>query len=383
MSEESPPYRVESDADREHMAEALRLAANGLYDTKPNPAVGCVIVKDGRVIARGWTAPPGGPHAERVALAAAGADARGATVYCTLEPCNHQGRTGPCTRALIDAKVARVVFAGSDPNPLARGGARELEAAGIRVSGGVLAAEAEPLNRGFFTRMRRGAPWVRVKIAATLDGRTALANGASRWITGPAARADVHRWRARAGAILTGSGTVLADDPRLDARREEAGIEASLGIKQPLRAIVDSRLVTPRHAKVLGSDGAVVFTTATADAATVHRLEAAGARVERVAAGADGHVGLPAVLARLAALDVNDVWVEAGAGLNGALLAAGLIDELIVYIAPKLFGAGARGMFAVPHLSDVAQGWTVAIEDVRNVGDDLRIVGRPSRVAHA
>ncbi|HET7133572.1 MAG TPA: bifunctional diaminohydroxyphosphoribosylaminopyrimidine deaminase/5-amino-6-(5-phosphoribosylamino)uracil reductase RibD [Gammaproteobacteria bacterium] len=381
MSEDSPRYRVDGDADREHMTEALRLAANGLYDTKPNPAVGCVIVKDGRVIACGWTAPAGGPHAARVAVAAAGAEARGATVYCTLEPCRHHGRTGPCTRALIDAQVARVVFAASDPNPHARGGAQELEAAGILVQGGVLDREAEPLNRGFFTRMRRGTPWVRVKIAATLDGRTALANGTSRWITGPAARADVHRWRARAGAILTGSGTVLADDPRLDARREEAGIDAGIGIKQPLRAVVDSRLSTPRHAKLLGAEGAVMFTTDTADAAAVHRLEAAGARVERVGGG--GQVDLAAVLARLAALEVNDVWVEAGAGLNGALLAAGLIDELIVYIAPKLFGAGARGMFAVPDLSQVTQGWTVAIEELAEIGGDLRIVGRPSSVAGA
>lgn len=380
MSEDSPRYRSDGDDDRVHMAEALRLAANGLYDTKPNPTVGCVIVKDDRVIARGWTAPAGGPHAERVALAAAGADARGATAFSTLEPCSHQGRTGPCTRALIDAGVARVVFAGSDPNPLASGGARELEAAGIRVKGGVLDAEAEPLNRGFFARMRRGRPWVRAKIAATLDGRTALANGASRWITGRAARADVHRWRARSGAILTGSGTVLADDPLLNARREEAGIATEIGIKQPLRAIVDSRLRTPPGAKTLAADGgALVFTTYAADARAARKLEAAGARVERVAG--DEHCDLAVVLARLAELEVNDVWVEAGAGLNGALLAADLIDELVVYLAPKLFGAGARGMFAVPDLSEVAHGWTVAIDELRTIGDDLRIVGRPSRVA--
>jgi diaminohydroxyphosphoribosylaminopyrimidine deaminase/5-amino-6-(5-phosphoribosylamino)uracil reductase len=220
-----------------------------------------------------------------------------------------------------------------------------------------------------------------VKIAATLDGRTALANGASRWITGPAARADVHRWRARSGAILTGSGTVLADDPRLDARREEAGIAAEIGIKQPLRAIVDSQLRTPRSAKTLAAEGAVLFTTDAADAGTVHRFEAAGARVERVTGGA--HCDLGAVLARLAALEVNDVLVEAGPGLNGALLAAGLIDELIVYLAPKLFGAGARAMFAVPDLREIAQGWTVTFDEVRDIGDDLRIVGRPSRVAGA
>ncbi|HZF31673.1 MAG TPA: bifunctional diaminohydroxyphosphoribosylaminopyrimidine deaminase/5-amino-6-(5-phosphoribosylamino)uracil reductase RibD [Gammaproteobacteria bacterium] len=382
MSEDRAPYRVEGDRDHEHMLEALRLAANGLYDTKPNPTVGCVVVRDDRVIARGWTAPAGGPHAERVALAAAGADARGATVYSTLEPCRHHGRTGPCTRALIDAGVVRVVFAGSDPNPLAGGGARELEAAGIRVKAGVLESEAEPLNRGFFARVRRGRPWVRVKIAATLDGRTALANGASRWITGPVARADVHRWRARSGAILTGSGTVLADDPLLDARREEAGIAAEIGIKQPLRAIVDSRLRTPPAARTLAAEGgALVFTTYAADARAARTLAAAGARVERVAGGE--HCDLAAVLARLAELEVNDVWVEAGAGLDGALLAADLIDELIIYVAPKLFGAGARGMFAVPELSEVAQGWAVAIDELRTLGDDLRIVGRPSRVAGA
>jgi len=375
MSTGGPHHRRSDALDRQHMAEALELAANGLYDTKPNPAVGCVLVKGGLVIARGWTAPAGGPHAERVALAAAGTQAHGATAYVTLEPCCHQGRTPPCTRALIEAQVARVVFEGHDPNPLVNGGgARELAAAGIEVEGGVLEREAEPLNRGFFARMRRGRPWVRLKIAASLDGRTALASGESQWITGPESRADVHRWRARAGAVLTGSGTVLHDDPSLDARREEAGIDATLGIKQPLRVILDSRLRTPPSAKTLSLPGEVlIFTTRVADEAQ-RVLERAGARVERVQGGE--HCDLNEVLARLAALEVNDVWVEAGARIDGAFLQARLIDELIVYMAPRLLGDGARGMFAVPALAALADAWRLTFDEVSTIGDDVRVVAR-------
>jgi diaminohydroxyphosphoribosylaminopyrimidine deaminase/5-amino-6-(5-phosphoribosylamino)uracil reductase len=336
-----------------------------------------VLAKNGRVIASGWTAPAGGPHAERVALAAAGAEARGATAYVTLEPCCHHGRTGPCTKALIEAGVARVVFAGHDPNPRVNGGgARELAAAGIDVVGGVLEQEAEPLNRGFFARMSRGRPWVRCKIAASLDGRTALANGQSHWITGPEARAEVHRWRARSGAVLTGSGTMLHDDPSLDARRAEAGIDRRLGIEQPLRVIVDSRLRTPPSARTLALPGEVViFTTRIGDEAQAH-LERAGAKIERVS-GVE-HCDLGQVLSRLAELEVNDVWVEAGARLNGALLRAGLIDELILYVAPCLLGDSARGMFAVPALSVLADGWPLAIEDVAMIGRDVRITARMS-----
>jgi diaminohydroxyphosphoribosylaminopyrimidine deaminase/5-amino-6-(5-phosphoribosylamino)uracil reductase len=375
---------VADENDHKHMGEALRLATNGLYDTAPNPTVGCVLVKDGRVLGTGWTAPAGGPHAERVALAAAGAEARGATAYVTLEPCCHTGRTGPCTTALIEAGVARVVFAGHDPNPRVNGGgARELTAAGIAVEGGVLAHLAEPLNRGFFARMRRGLPWVRSKLAVSLDGRTALANGVSRWITSASARGDVHRWRARSSAILTGSGTIVDDDPSLNARREEAGIDAAIGIEQPLRTIVDARLKTPVNAKTLSLPGEVlVLTTRSVEDPAAVALRNAGARVETVA-GDGEHCDLRAVLVRLAEHEVNDVWVEAGAGFNGGLLAAGLIDELIIYLAPKLLGDSARGMFAVPPLTELAAGWSVTFDDVRRIGPDLRIMARVSRVAGA
>ena len=370
--------------DHEHMARALQLAANGLYDTAPNPAVGCVLVKGSRVVGTGWTAPAGGPHAEVVALKAAGAAARGATAYVTLEPCCHTGRTGPCTKALLEAGVTRVVFAGRDPNPrVAGGGARELAAAGVAVEGGVMESAAEPLNRGFFTRMRRGVPYVRSKLAVSLDGRTALANGASKWITSAAARADVHRWRARSSAVLTGSGTIVDDDPSLDARREEAQIPESIGIKQPLRVVIDARLKMPPSAKTLALPGEVlVLTTHALGDPKAEALRAAGARVERVAGDAE-HCDLRAVIEHLGALEINDVWVEAGAGLNGALLAAGLIDELIIYMAPRVLGSAARGMFEVPALESLADDYRVTFDEVSKIGADLRIVALVSRVARA
>jgi diaminohydroxyphosphoribosylaminopyrimidine deaminase/5-amino-6-(5-phosphoribosylamino)uracil reductase len=370
--------------DYEHMARALQLAANGIYDTAPNPAVGCVLVKDTSVVGTGWTAPAGGPHAEIVALKAAGAAARGATAYVTLEPCCHTGRTGPCTKALLAAGVSRVVFAGHDPNPRVNGGgAAELEAAGVAVEGGVMEREAEPLNRGFLTRMRRGVPYVRSKLAVSLDGRTALANGASKWITSAAARSDVHRWRARSSAVLTGSGTIVDDDPSLDARREEAQIPESIGIKQPLRVVIDARLKMPPSAKTLSVPGEVlVLTTRALDDPKAEALLAAGARVDRVAGDAE-HCDLRAVIAHLGALEINDVWVEAGAGLNGALLKAGLIDELIIYMAPRVLGATARGMFELPALESLADAYRVAFDDVVKVGADLRITARVSRVAGA
>ncbi|HEX6999766.1 MAG TPA: bifunctional diaminohydroxyphosphoribosylaminopyrimidine deaminase/5-amino-6-(5-phosphoribosylamino)uracil reductase RibD [Gammaproteobacteria bacterium] len=358
--------------DHEHMARALRLAARPLRNTDPNPRVGCVIVKDDRVVGEGFHARAGGPHAERVALDAAGEAARGATAYVTLEPCCHQGRTPPCAPALIEAGIARVVCGAVDPNPRVNGGGLSvLAAAGIAVESGVLAAESEALNRGFFSRMRRGRPWVRSKLAASLDGRTALADGRSQWITGAAARADVHRWRARSSAVLTGSGTVLADDPLLTARPEDAPAD----LLQPLRVIVDSDLQTPRTARTLSAGGEVVIFTTRDGGGNADALVAAGARIERVSGV--GRCDLREVIERLGALEVNEVWVEAGPRLNGALLDARLVDELVLYFAPKVLGDGARGMFALGPLASLDAAPALEIDDVRRVGDDLRVIARP------
>ncbi|HEU4616676.1 MAG TPA: bifunctional diaminohydroxyphosphoribosylaminopyrimidine deaminase/5-amino-6-(5-phosphoribosylamino)uracil reductase RibD [Gammaproteobacteria bacterium] len=362
--------------DSELMARALRLAAKGAATTAPNPTVGCVLVQGDEIVGEGYTSPAGGPHAEIAALAAAGERAAGATAYVTLEPCCHTGRTGPCTEALIAARVARVVYAVADPNPLVGGGgAAALRAAGVEVEAGVLEAEAEAMNRGFFARMRRGRPWVRSKLAASLDGRTALADGASRWITGEAARRDVHRWRARSGAVLTGIGTLLRDDPSLTARPPGGSP------RQPLRVIVDARLRTPPDAKTLSLPGQVVIFTTEAGAAGAGDAWRRRARVEVVRGAA--HCDLAEALERLASLEVNDVWVEAGPGLNGALLEAGLIDELVVYLAPHILGDDARGMFSLTPLASLEERIELEIDSVRRIGRDLRIVARPMRKRQA
>lgn len=367
---------VADELDRRYMTRALELAHGGMYNTDPNPTVGCVLVNGG-IVGEGWTAPAGGPHAERVALAAAGPRARGATAYVTLEPCSHFGRTPPCTTALIEADVARVVCASVDPNPLVAGkGVEGLRTAGIEVTVGLLGTEAESLNRGYLSRMRRKRPWLRLKIAASLDGRTALGNGASRWITGPEARRDVHRWRARSSAVLTGIGTVLADDPSLTARLEEPGVD----VLQPARVIVDSRLRMPPTARMLSLPGQTLIFGAGGDPAAARRLAAAGARIEHVAAAP--RCDLRAVLARLAELEFNDVLAEAGPALSGALLEAGLIDELIVYVAPVVLGDDARGMFSIAPLRSIEQRFGLVIDDVSRLGDDLRITARPSTVAN-
>ena len=370
--------------DHAFMARALALAERGAASTDPNPTVGCVIVDAGTVVGEGFTQRAGGPHAEIEALAAAGTRARGATVYVSLEPCAHTGRTGPCTTALVEAGVARVVYAVDDPNPEVAGrGRATLEAAGIAVASPLLAAEAERMNRGFFARMRRGRPWVRCKLAASLDGRTALANGQSQWITGAAARRDVHCWRAKSSAVMTGIGTVLADNPALTARPGDLGID----VLAPKRIVVDARLATPPTARVLAPDGEViVFAVEPQDAAARDRrraLEARGARVETVPAEAAAddaaalRCDLVAVAERLGRLGINSVWLESGPVLAGAMLARGLVDELVLYLAPSLLGSSARGLFELPPLESLDARYRLAFDDVRRIGEDLRIVARP------
>ncbi len=350
------------------MAQALRLAERGLYTTSPNPRVGCVLVRDGNVIGEGWHERAGEPHAEIHALHAAGAAARGATAYVTLEPCSHHGRTPPCADALIQAGVVRVVVAVQDPNPQVAGqGIAKLHASGIAVECGLMEAAARELNIGFFARMTRGTPWVRSKIAASLDGRTALNNGESKWITGAAARQDVQNWRARSCAVLTGIGTVLADDPQLNVR----DIATS---RQPLRVVMDSQLRMPPDARLLQQRSMLVY-TATRDTQKIDALEQAGACVF-VLPDANGQVNAAAVLRDLAAQGCNEVLVEAGSKLNGALLKAGLVDELVLYFAPQLLGDMARGMARLGELTTLEQRIELEWQDLRNVGRDLRIVAR-------
>ncbi|MFZ5574318.1 MAG: bifunctional diaminohydroxyphosphoribosylaminopyrimidine deaminase/5-amino-6-(5-phosphoribosylamino)uracil reductase RibD [Pseudomonadota bacterium] len=356
-----------SAADSRHMARALQLAARGLFTTTPNPRVGCVIVRGDTVVGEGWHARAGTPHAEIHALNAAGAAARGATAYVTLEPCSHHGRTPPCAEALVNAGVARVVAAMKDPNPLVAGGGIDmLTLAGITAEVGLMEAEARALNPGFVSRMTRGRPWVRLKTAATLDGKIALANGQSQWITGEAARADVQRLRARACAILTGSGTVRADNPRMNVRDLDIG-------RQPLRVVVDSRLCTPANAAILPALVACHHAESGARAA----LEAAGAEVVELP-GSGGRVDLAALLALLAQRGVNELHVEAGAALNGALLEAGLVDEWVAYVAPVAVGDAARGLFATAPLAALADAARFRFADVRQVGGDLRLTLVPA-----
>ena len=443
-----------SAVDRRHMARALDLARRGLYSTDPNPRVGCVIARGERVVGEGWHRYAGEPHAEIHALAAAGGDSRGATAYVTLEPCRHTGRTGPCTRALIEAGVTKVMAAMPDPDPRVAGrGFAELAEAGIEVETGLMEASARALNRGFVSRHERGRPWVRCKLAATLDGRTATAAGESRWITGEAARADVHRLRAQAGAVLTGIGTLLADDPRLDARMEDAWMEdtgrLAPPMRPPMRVIVDSRLRTPPPARALSAPGDILIMTIGGDGATGgdgakgpivdgiarepgdalaattgggggpivdgiarepgHPLAAtagggivggivgepgdalaattgAAARMRAlVEAGAEivplpdvgGRVSLPALMAALAGRGVNEVHTECGPTLAGALLGSGLVDEIVVYLAPALLGDAARGMFTLPGVAAMRDRIGLEITGVARLGADLRIDAVP------
>ena len=354
------------------MPQALALAANGLTLTAPNPRVGCVLASaQGEVLGQGHTQQAGGPHAEIMALRDATANGHsviGATAYVTLEPCSHHGRTGPCCDALIAAGIKKVVASIADPNPLVSGqGFERLRAAGIEVEVGPGAAESREINIGFFSRMIRKTPWVRMKVAASLDGATALTNGRSQWITSPEARADGHAWRARAGAVLTGIGTLLQDDPRLDVRLVETP-------RQPFRVIVDSRLQTPPGANIFKAGGPVWIYTATPDADTRAALLARGATVSCLP-DAHGKVDLAAMMKDLAQREINELHVEAGSKLNGSLIRAGLVDEFLVYLAPKLLGPG-QGMASFGPLHALSDAIELQFQATEMVGVDLRVIAR-------
>lgn len=356
--------------DTEGMQLALEWAAKGLYTTSPNPRIGCVIVREGRVIGAGVTQPAGQDHAEIQAMKdaqARGNDVRGATAYVTLEPCNHHGRTPPCSDALVRAGLGRVVAAMEDPNPLVAGqGLAKLAAAGIEVSSGLLAHEAYELNIGFFSRMMRGLPWVRMKTAASLDGMTALHNGQSQWITGPEARADGHAWRARACAILTGIGTVNADDPQLNVRAVDTP-------RQPRRIVVDSRLDISPSARVLEGGGTWVV-AAVSNREKEAALRAVGAEIITLP-NPHGKVDLPELMRELGRRQINELHVEAGGKLNGSLIREGCVDELLVYLAPMLLG-DAQGMFALPALTELSGRKSLKFHEVQQTGADLRILAR-------
>ncbi len=357
--------------DYRFMSRTLRLAEAGLCTAHPNPRVGCIVVReDGSVVGEAWHRRAGQPHAEVLALQQAGQRARGATVYVNLEPCCHTGRTPPCSAALIEAGVARVVAAMEDPNPrVSNGGIAELRTAGIQVDVGIMREQAQRLNRGFVQRMRHRRPWVTLKVAASIDGRTAMASGESRWISGDASRADVQRLRAKSAAILTGTGTVRADDPALTVRLP--GVE-----RQPLRVIADSHLALGVDARVLRESGEVLICTLSRDRAKIDRLARAGAEIVQLPEF-DGHVDLRAMMKELVAREVNELLVEAGRTLSGALLQARLVDELIVYLAPDAIGDAARGMFHIPAIERLSQRVEFDIGDVRRVGRDLRLILQP------
>ncbi|AGI22517.1 diaminohydroxyphosphoribosylaminopyrimidine deaminase [Pseudomonas sp. ATCC 13867] len=361
--------------DEAWMARAIELARKGWYSTHPNPRVGCVIVRDGEVVGEGWHLRAGEPHAEVHALRQAGDKARGATAYVTLEPCSHFGRTPPCADALVKAGVARVVAAMQDPNPRVAGsGMKRIAEAGIEVRSGVLENEARALNKGFLKRMETGLPFVRVKLAMSLDGRTAMASGESQWITGPAARRAVQRLRAQSSVVLSGADTVLMDDARLTVRPDELGLDAEqteLAMRRPpLRVLIDGRLRVPLGAAFFQAGAALVVSTREAPgyAEAGHEL--------LVLAGNDGQVDLPALMAELGRRGVNEVLVEAGPRLAGAFACQGLVDEYCIFMAPKLLGSSARPLLELP-LERMAESRELTISDIRAVGDDWLVTARP------
>lgn len=356
--------------DHGFMTLALRLAEKGLYTTDPNPRVGCVIADGARLVGQGWHERAGGAHAEVAALNDAAEPVRGMTAYVTLEPCAHHGRTPPCADALVEAGIARVVVPIEDPHERVDGGGlQKLREAGVSVEAGLMAPQAESLNAGFLKRMRTGHPWLRVKSAVSLDGRTGLSNGESKWITGDAARRDVQRWRARSSAILTGIGTVLADDPEMTARVN--GV-----VNQPLRVIADSRWRTPLQSRILAEPGTALVA---GNGKPPQELESLGVECLQLPGDKNG-VDLGALLDELGRREINEVQVEAGSVLCGALLEQGLVDEVLLYIAPVLLGDGGPGPFAFGPLESMANRTHFRVLETKHVGDDMRLRLQPRKI---
>ncbi|WGZ93345.1 MAG: bifunctional diaminohydroxyphosphoribosylaminopyrimidine deaminase/5-amino-6-(5-phosphoribosylamino)uracil reductase RibD [Candidatus Thiothrix putei] len=361
--------------DHRYMARALQLARRGLYSTQPNPRVGCVIVRNGQIVGEGWHERAGEPHAEVHALHMAGESAHGADVYVTLEPCSHYGRTPPCANALVQAGVARVMVAMVDPNPLVAGnGLRILQQAGIVTASGLLESDARALNPGFISRMERNRPYIRIKMAMSLDGRTAMASGESVWITGEAARRDVQFLRAQAGAILTGIGTVLADDPSLNVRLTADALGIRGEVRQPVRVVLDSGLQFPLNAAMLKLSGDILIYTCSDNLAKITQLEAAGVKIRRFSGD---KLVLANVMTALVDDGITEVHVEAGATLSGALVEQGFADELVIYLAPHLMGSDARALFNLPHLTQMRERIPLEIRDIRAVGQDWRMIISP------
>jgi diaminohydroxyphosphoribosylaminopyrimidine deaminase/5-amino-6-(5-phosphoribosylamino)uracil reductase len=359
--------------DKTHMARAVDLAARGLYTTDPNPRVGCVLTRAGRIVGEGWHERAGEAHAEVRALRAASSEVRGATAYVTLEPCSHTGRTPPCVDALIAAGIGRVVCSSIDPNPQVAGkGIGRLRAAGITVSVGALANEARALNPGFFSRFERGRPWIRLKLAMSLDARTAPAGGGTMWISSEASRADVQHWRARSSAVLTGAGTVRVDDPRLDVR-----LSYGPWVRQPLKVLLDPALSCPPAARMFAGGASLVFAGETAQEPTALAAHQPPVTVERVPACSDRRLDLDAVIARLTAREVNELLVECGPRLAAAFLAARRVDELIVYVAPILLGADAPPLTALTGAEAQRSAAAFDIGSVERIGADLRLILTP------
>lgn len=356
--------------DQHYMSRALELAAYGKYSAKPNPCVGCIIVSEGDIIGEGWHKKAGEPHAEVHALKQASAEANGSTVYVTLEPCSHHGRTPPCADTLIDAGVSRVVIAMQDPNPLVAGeGVARLREAGINVSVGPLEEQARTLNKAFCHKMTTGKPYVISKVAMSLDGKTAMASGESQWITGSAAREDVHRLRAESDIVLTGVGTILADDPQLTARDGLAGFS----VQQPHIVVLDSQLKTPLKSQIFSENANTTILTCSDNEQAIRSLRAIGCNVEVIAADSKGQVDLYAVHEWLVLQNINSVMVEAGALLNGACLQAGIVDELVIYMAPSALGSDARGAFSMPQVSKLSERVQLNYVDMDELGDDIKL----------